>query len=365
MYRQESHDRPFILRFFTRLFVIVILLVLVTVSLFAAFMVLTDYKPEETTAPMIDGTPGYGAAQLDTPYTAVTYHIGGGILGAAQDSFWEGGDNAAAESLEEVEANLSAVRRTLGKGYDFILLQEVDTDSGRSFHMDQSAALAEQFGEKYQHAFAIDYQIPFMPLPPTDPTGGVKSGLQVFSQVLLESVTRYRLDADVNMLLRPFLPDSCFVATVVPVEGGRNLILINVHFSGYGQSAAVQAQQMAQLNAFIEQQNARDYVIVGGAWNRGLPGTPTFPNGWKGETPGWAAKMPKEFASGSTQWAIDIQTPTRRALDNPYSEDKSFAAVTDGFLVSSNVEIVSVKTQNLGFRNSAHNPVVLEFILKG
>lgn len=36
----------------------------------------------------------------------------------------------------------------------------------------------------------------------------------------------------------------------------------------------------------------------------------------------------------------------------------------DGFIVSPNIEVLSVETQSLGFRYSDHNPVVMEIGFK-
>jgi endonuclease/exonuclease/phosphatase family metal-dependent hydrolase len=48
----------------------------------------------------------------------------------------------------------------------------------------------------------------------------------------------------------------------------------------------------------------------------------------------------------------------------PYVEGKTFVIVIDGFFVSPDVEVVSVKNHDTGFMYSDHNPVTIEFRLK-
>ena len=60
--------------------------------------------------------------------------------------------------------------------------------------------------------------------------------------------------------------------------------------------------------------------------------------------------------------AYDLTVPTCRLLNQPYdpsdTENTQYYAI-DGFLVSPNVEVSAVKTLDLGFENSDHNPVLL------
>ena len=55
--------------------------------------------------------------------------------------------------------------------------------------------------------------------------------------------------------------------------------------------------------------------------------------------------------------------PTVRNCDVPYKEG-NYTAVVDGFLVTENVEIVSVENIVTGFVYADHNPVCLRFRLK-
>ena len=64
---------------------------------------------------------------------------------------------------------------------------------------------------------------------------------------------------------------------------------------------------------------------------------------------------------------MDPDVHTFRSLDRPYSgadKDTFQYYVIDGFIVSSNIEVQSVETRDLGFVNTDHNPVLMECVLK-
>ena len=67
------------------------------------------------------------------------------------------------------------------------------------------------------------------------------------------------------------------------------------------------------------------------------------------------------------EFKYDLSVPTCRLLNQPYDESDEVNTqhyVIDGFIVSPNVEAVSIETIDLGFENSDHNPVMLTVRLK-
>ncbi len=47
----------------------------------------------------------------------------------------------------------------------------------------------------------------------------------------------------------------------------------------------------------------------------------------------------------------------------PYTED-SFVLTIDGFIVSSNIDVLEANVLDTGFKYSDHNPVYMDFVLK-
>lgn len=66
------------------------------------------------------------------------------------------------------------------------------------------------------------------------------------------------------------------------------------------------------------------------------------------------------------RFAYDTAAPTCRLDNQPYDagSDATQHYVIDGFILSPNVELTSVQTQDDGFRFSDHNPVLLNIRLK-
>ena len=118
------------------------------------------------------------------------------------------------------------------------------------------------------------------------------------------------------------------------------------------------------LSFIIEANNKGRYVRLGGDFNHELPGADSSIFTYKQDYPDWIQSLPSDFTPQGYTWAIDPNTPTVRDLMKPYVAGDNFVAVIDGFLVSDNIEIIKVKTEDLGFVNSDHNPVILEFSLQ-
>jgi hypothetical protein len=108
-----------------------------------------------------------------------------------------------------------------------------------------------------------------------------------------------------------------------------------------------------------------NYVIAGGDFNQNFPGI---------DEKLFALKNPNYFMPGAIsesalepgwRFAFDPIVPSRRLTNEPYSgnDETTQLYVLDGFLVSPNVEILSVKTDDAQFRYSDHNPVILKAVL--
>ena len=109
-----------------------------------------------------------------------------------------------------------------------------------------------------------------------------------------------------------------------------------------------------------------NYVIAGGDFNQSFSNTDI--SAYPLQEGKWAPGSidTADFSDG-WQCAMDSTVPTCRSLDQPLEgADKSTFQyyVIDGFIVSSNIEIRSLKTQDLGFVYTDHNPVLMECALK-
>jgi len=129
---------------------------------------------------------------------------------------------------------------------------------------------------------------------------------------------------------------------------------------------SITAAQTAALKSFLEQEYAKgNYVIAGGDFNQTFPGgLDKYPiknaDLW---TPG---TLDDSMLPDGWHFAYDTATPTCRLDNQPYDaeSDATQHYVIDGFILSPNVELTGVQTQDDGFRFSDHNPVLLNIRLK-
>lgn len=309
-------------------------------------------------------------------YSVVTYNIGFGAYGPDYSFFMDTGemkDGTAtvgkygkAISRESVEGNTKGAAEVLERlDADFMLLQEVDVDADRSYHIDQKKKLQEKFSD-YGNVFANNFHSAYLFYPFMDPHGAVDAGLLSFGKYRIEDAERRSYPVDNSFITKFTDLDRCFAVMRLPVSGGKQLVLINSHMSAYDKGGVIRARQLELLNAVMEEEYlAGNYVIVGGDFNHALGEEVAegFPS--KQRFPAWVSILTQqEMAEGITMVRAEneLEVPTCRGADIPYTKGVNFITVVDGFLVSDNVD---ARAENIDtdFGYSDHNPVLLRFEL--
>ena len=338
----------------------ILYLVLTLVGAFLLFLVyatVDDYRPEEKVDLFTDAhSPVISdSIKLDL----LIWNIGYAGLDASMDFFYDGGKQMR-PSEERVRANLEGITSTLSpyEGYDFILLQEVDMDSKRSYHNNEVQALGAHFPGYGAH-FAMNYDVFFVPIPVTDPMGKVESGLLTLSKYTPSEVDRYGFPGNYSWPMKLFMLDRCFLVERCPVSNGQELVIVNTHNSAYD-DGTLRKQQMAYLKEFlISEYKAGNYVIVGGDWNQ-------TPNGCPSELPTHRfdttnlTYVEKDYPAADWTWAYDPDTPTNRRVGVPYNRSTSLTTIIDYYLLSPNVILEEVEAIDVDFRYSDHQPVRLQ-----
>ena len=348
---------------FRILFKVILLLILLIAGYFI-FMTLTDYRPDEVTRLPVENNHDE-TLQLEEPVSVMTFNIGYCGLDDEQDFFLDGGTESRSESREKTLENLSGILRfTEANDSDIYLFQEVDIRSSRSYKINQYDRLSEEL-EGYASALALNYKVPWIPVPLTKPMGTVKAGLATFSRYTIKEAERYQYPGEESWPRQLALLDRCFLETRIPVENGKELVLLNSHLSAYDKGGQIRKQQLDYLKKHIlTEYNKGHYIIVGGDWNHLIPGTNPERFDTTQDWPEWLVKIPESFKPEGFQWVADSGVPTNRSVDRPYEKGINFLSVIDGFLVSPNVKVLSVKGFSLDFEYSDHNPVQVHFILK-
>jgi endonuclease/exonuclease/phosphatase family metal-dependent hydrolase len=334
------------------------------VGCFFAWLVLNEYKPSAIETVLIKGNvlarvPSGQSLEL------FSWNIGYAALDAGQDFILDGGNGVRPHFQSVVENNIWAIQSFLAsQAADFVFLQEVDVNSRRSYGVDQ----VDYFTGSWQgtSAFALNYFCKFIPYPFPRFLGRVESGLLTLNTFYAGAqAERIALPTPFKWPVRLAQLKRCLLTERLPVEGSdRELVLVNLHLEAYDSGEGRDAQ-MNVLADFLKSEYAKgNYCVAGGDFNGNFPGAEeNFP-----------LKVTEHFLPGTVDsgllgedWtaAADITVPSARLLDKPYDgvrEGRQFYVI-DGFLVSPNVKVDSVKTIDLDFRNSDHNPVILTFRL--
>jgi endonuclease/exonuclease/phosphatase family metal-dependent hydrolase len=299
----------------------------------------------------------------DSTFSIVTWNIGYAGLDRSMDFFYDGGENVRPEK-EGVRKNLIGILKTAEQfqGTDFILFQEVDKKSKRSYRNNIYEIISELFSE-YNTAFGKNYDVAFVPLPPTEPMGKVVSGLQSLSTHTPTEVVRYSFPGNYSWPMSLFMLDRCFLMNRYLLTGGKELIIINTHNSAYD-DGSLREQQMDYLkDIIVEEYAVGNYVVVGGDWNQ-CP--PNFKPEFDGELfdNDDLIYIETGYPAPKWSWAYDATLPTNRRVMKPYIEGETPTTMIDFFLLSPNIELLEVNGIDLDFEFSDHQPSQMKFKLQ-
>ncbi|MGI5874165.1 MAG: endonuclease/exonuclease/phosphatase family protein [Bacillota bacterium] len=345
-----------------------VILAAVIVGGYVSYVFLSYDRVEDRQPLTVEGAAAADAPVVGETYTVVTQNAGFGAYTADFTFFMDGGESSRAESAESVKTCIEGLAANVASfDPDFVLFQEIDTDSTRSFHLDEASMLTSLFPED-QSVFAVNYHSAYLMYPLTKPHGRSNSGLLTLSRHPVASALRRSLP--ISETVSKFLDlDRCYSVSRIPVSGGGELVLYNVHLSAYGGSDELRAAQMTMVFEDMRDEYEKgNYCVCGGDFNHDFSGDSTSYFNAVGATEfGWAQPFPADLLpegiSRCLGYDADPLIPTCRNCDVPYDED-TFVIIVDGFLLSDNVEAVSVANIDEGFTFSDHNPVVLRFRLK-
>ena len=344
----------------------VILIILGIILLCAAALILwlsvTEFNPGYVTDVKIEANSEVNGLKpfLDEEFSVISWNIGYAGLGKGSDFFMDGGSDVASADQDTVSASLLGIYKTLYSDAEpatVFMLQEVDKNSARTYGKDEADALGIN-----NSAYALNYSCKFVPYP-VPPIGRVNSGLLTTTVYDIDSAERISLPCPFSWPVSTANLKRCLLVSYLPISGSNSkLVIVNLHLEAYDDGEGKIAQTK-QLREFIQSEYEKgNYVIAGGDFNQIFPdGLEKYPNTHKENwEPGTISDdiMPEGWTL-----AYDLETPTCRLLNQPYDPsdtENTQYYVIDGFILSPNVELVSVKTLDEGFTYSDHNPVKLQ-----
>lgn len=350
----------------------VVILILAVVLIYFSYVLIDYHRIDDWQTLEIESNAEKDKVNINTEYTIVTQNMGFGAYTADFTFFMDGGKESRAKSADSVkwcfEQGMSLVNTYQP---DFVLIQEVDLKSTRTFKINQKE-LIDNYFEDYDSNFAVNYDSPYLMYPLSCPHGKSYSSIVTYANVKMTEAIRRQLPISTSLSKLLDL-DRCYSKTKIMVENGKELILYNVHLSAYGRSEEVREGQMRMLlGDMSEECNKGNYVICGGDFNHDFLGDSVKTINGDQDTSSfeWAYPFPIEMLDEYTgiiraeAYNDGLILPTCRNCDIPYVEG-NFTIIVDGFLISDNIDITYLENVQTGFSYSDHGPVVMKFKLQG
>jgi endonuclease/exonuclease/phosphatase family metal-dependent hydrolase len=320
-------------------------------------LVWLEWRPDALQeTPVVAGSPD--APPAGAELRLLTWNLGYAGLDASADFFMDGGLQSRARDRATVELNLEgALAFLLAHPADALLLQEVDSPSSRSHQVDQVELLARALPQLYLTR-ALNYRAAWVPAPLFAPMGRVESGLVTLTRARPSVAVRRQLPGDFAWPVRVFQLKRCVHEVRLPAPDGKAWVLLHHHLATFDQAGRIRREQMTFLRALmLELAGLGHHVVVGGDWNQAFPGLHAGSFSGEEPVPDWYQEIPADWTPPGFTWAFDREVPSLRSTRTPYRPGHTFRTSVDGFLLGPGVELESVRTHDLGFAHSDHNPV--------
>ncbi|MCR4563315.1 MAG: endonuclease/exonuclease/phosphatase family protein [Clostridiales bacterium] len=345
---------------------IVLLVIIVAFAGLVGFLSVTEYKPADITANLEIGGKADKSVKVGDSLTVMSWNIGYGALGDNADFFMDGGESVNTADEERVRSNMDGVisEYELTKP-DIIFFQEIDKNSTRSHHINEYELLQNTL-KGYNSTFANNFKVTFLPYP-IPPIGKVDSGVATFSSYPIIDAERRQLPIPFSWPVSMMNLKRCLLVSRVKIEGtDKYLVLVNLHLEAYDDGEGKIAQTKMLADFLNEEAKNGNYIIAGGDFNQIFSSADV--NAYPAQEGKWAAgEIDVTQIDGEWQFLMDSSVPSCRSLDRPLEnadKDSFQYYLIDGFIVSKNIKVESCENQDLGFKVSDHNPVVLKITLE-
>ncbi len=359
---------------------IILVIILVPILLAAGYIIWLQsqyYRIEDNTdlsASIVDNQAEILTAEQE--YSILTSNIGFGAydrefsfffdVGTMKDGTEVTGKLSRGRSEEAVATNTAnLIELLLEKNTDFVLLQEVDSDSTRSYHINQMQQVRDNL-MGYGSVYDINFHSAYLFYPIMQPHGEVKSGLLTMSKYQLSSAVHRQLFITDDFIDKFFDLDRCCTVNRLAVDNGKELVLIHAHLSAYDEGGLSRKEQTEFLAELVQAEYDKgNYVILAGDFNQELSAEyPVLPT--EQLRPGWLYTFPSEKLGDNFRVVHSDNSDkagTCRASEIVYQKGVNYETIVDGFIVSDNIT-ASSQIIDTEYLYSDHNPVLMKFSLK-
>jgi endonuclease/exonuclease/phosphatase family metal-dependent hydrolase len=301
------------------------------------------------------GVAGGDACKAAGDVIAITtWNIGFAALGAKADLFIDGGQSLRALPRRDIEAAAGAIADHLaGFQTDVVLLQE----DARIGFLTRGVKVHDVIAQKlsgYARCFWADFRTLWVPEP-----WKFDHGISTFSQLETGSTNALTTPQD-PLYYYGFLKKYYGgIVQKYPRSGQGCWVVINIHLSAFD-DAARQSQLAALFDYAMAEFKAGNHVVIGGDWNMRLSPKEFVHDGLYKDAH-TIFDLPKAALPMGWRVAMDDSYATLRSMNKPYVKGQNYTSVVDGFVVSPNVRVKAVKTHDLGFEHTDHQPVTGHF----
>lgn len=299
-------------------------------------------------------------AAIPDTMKVMTWNIGYAGLGDNMTFFMDGGKDVR-DSRERTQHNLDNIIATIrAQNPDIVLLQEVDVNSHRTYHINEVQALQEAFPE-YHIYFASNLKSWFIPTPIKEPIGETHGGIAIMSRFAADSAIRHQYPSRFPWPVSMFNLKRCLLSAHFTLPDGEELIIGNTHCSAFD-DGSMRKQETEYLYKFLNSKRSCRFII-GGDWNQ-------YPEGYKPSDKELSDKyfivqpLPSDSLKKIGSFKYDPSRHTARYNDKPYDSEHSTRTLIDYFFHSDNITAREITTLDLEFRHSDHNPVIATISLQ-
>ncbi len=346
------------MKLYQKLIFWIVVPIITIIIIFFTLATITEYRPKEKEIIFINDSSN--ELIISQSIRILTWNIGYAGLGENMDFFYDGG-RMIRDTKENTLSNLNSIIRTIKSiDADIVLLQEVDINSHRTYNISEIDSLKKYFSD-YHLYFAPNYKSIFVPIPLNNPIGKVEAGMVIMSKFFPLDVTRYQYPSKFSYPKRLFNLKRGLLSARYLTDFGDTLIVACTHNTAFDDGGMIDAETRFIEQLIIQNDSKKNISIIGGDWNQ-------FPPSY---TPDREALENKFFSPVTIDdsvlkdygyFSYDKNINSLRYCNTPYNPD-SITTITDYFYLTNSVVVERIKTIDLKFKYSDHNPVILDISL--